>query len=123
MRPDQSTTDREPAISERPIWRAIRRYVESLKQPVDAEIRGYPSPIAGCDAQFNYLLEERAKLSRALGRLDALAQKAASNVSPDAAVEAFLRETDALDDEAEKSLREAIAEEFRDRRAKAGRAH
>jgi hypothetical protein len=30
------------------------------------EIRSYPRPIAGCDAQFNYLLQRRDAIERAL---------------------------------------------------------
>ena len=30
------------------------------------EIRSYPRPIAGCDAQFNHLLERRAELEHLL---------------------------------------------------------
>ena len=30
------------------------------------EIRSYPRPVAGCDAQFNYLLERRDAIERAL---------------------------------------------------------
>jgi hypothetical protein len=30
------------------------------------EIRSYPRPVAGCDAQFNYLLERRHAIERAL---------------------------------------------------------
>jgi hypothetical protein len=30
------------------------------------EIRSYPRPIAGCDAQFNYLLARRDAIQRAL---------------------------------------------------------
>ena len=123
MRPDQSANHLEATVSERPIWQAIRRYLEARKQPVDAEIRAYPSPIAGCDAQFNYLLEERAKLSRALVRLDALARETASNVTPAEAVEAFLQDTDALDGEAQRDLWTALAEEFPDLRAQAEPAH
>ena len=33
------------------------------------EIRSYPSPIPACDAQFNYLLDQRAKLSLEIKRL------------------------------------------------------
>jgi hypothetical protein len=31
-----------------------------------AEIRAYPPPIPACDAQFNWLLERRAEIERAL---------------------------------------------------------
>lgn len=30
---------------------------------LNEEIRYYPGPIAGCDAQFNWLLEERIRLA------------------------------------------------------------
>lgn len=36
------------------------------------EIRSYPTPISGCDAQFNHLLADRARVSDALAQLDAV---------------------------------------------------
>jgi hypothetical protein len=33
--------------------------LERERREVIYEIRNYPAPIAGCDAQFNFLLEER----------------------------------------------------------------
>ena len=33
------------------------------------EISQYPGPISGCDAQFNYLLDCRRRLERALAAL------------------------------------------------------
>ena len=38
---------------------------------LDAEIHAYPTPIAGCDAQYNHLLAERRRVRRALEALDA----------------------------------------------------
>jgi hypothetical protein len=32
------------------------------------EIRHYPTPIAGCDDQFNYLCEKREALAQAIAR-------------------------------------------------------
>ena len=66
-------------------WQAFRRRLESLKEDVAAEIRSYPPPITGCDAQFNYLLELRRLLPRELERLD-LAAGAASSM-----IETFIR--------------------------------
>jgi hypothetical protein len=40
------------------------------RQNVVAEIGSYPRPVAGCDAQFNYLLDLRWRLGRALAALD-----------------------------------------------------
>ncbi len=53
-------------------WRRVRDHLENLKKPIDAEIRNYPSPIAGCDAQFNHLIERRAEIAGELARLDAM---------------------------------------------------
>lgn len=38
---------------------------------LDAEIHAYPTPISGCDAQYNHLLAERRRVRRALEALDA----------------------------------------------------
>ncbi|MBT8418619.1 MAG: hypothetical protein KJO42_14380 [Silicimonas sp.] len=39
-------------------------------QLLQEEIRSYPTPISGCDAQFNHLLAERQKIARAIGALE-----------------------------------------------------
>jgi len=38
---------------------------------LDSEIRNYPTPISGCDAQYNHLLAERRRVHAALEALDA----------------------------------------------------
>lgn len=55
----------------------FRSHLESARQELltaqkrlNAEIAAYPSPISGCDAQFNYLLGERQKIGHALAALD-----------------------------------------------------
>lgn len=53
-------------------WSAIRRHLESEKSRVQEEIRNYPAPIPACDAQFNFLLEERENLSAEVARVLAL---------------------------------------------------
>jgi hypothetical protein len=40
--------------------------LERAKQTIDAEIRAYPRPISGCDAQFNHLLAQRQMAHDAL---------------------------------------------------------
>ena len=45
---------------------------EELKQElkmVNTEIGNYPSPITGCDEQFNYLLEMRSKMEKRIREL------------------------------------------------------
>ncbi len=40
-------------------WNCIKKRLRELNE----EIRYYPGPIAGCDVQFEWLLEERIRLS------------------------------------------------------------
>ncbi len=42
------------------------------RQLLNDDISRYPTPISGCDAQFNYLLAEREKVGAALRKLDEL---------------------------------------------------
>ncbi|MEM7177915.1 MAG: hypothetical protein AAGD47_16530 [Pseudomonadota bacterium] len=43
-----------------------RTQLQTELDAVKAEIHTYPRPIAGCDAQFNHLLERRSALLAAL---------------------------------------------------------
>ena len=51
-------------------WKDVRAALETHRDTLNAEISVYPAPIPGCDAQFNHLLEERARINRELGRLE-----------------------------------------------------
>jgi len=44
--------------------------LHAARAALDAEIHGYPTPISGCDAQFNHLLAERQRVLAALRALD-----------------------------------------------------
>ncbi|WP_299628718.1 hypothetical protein [uncultured Tateyamaria sp.] len=50
---------------------AARTELHMAKQILNAEISSYPTPIAGCDVQFNHLLAERQKVQAALEGLNA----------------------------------------------------
>ncbi len=50
----------------------LRAQLRQEREQVLAELRAYPPAVPACDAQFNYLLEQRDRLGRALGRLDAI---------------------------------------------------
>ena len=49
--------------------RAARARLEDERRRIQEEISGYPAPVAGCDEQFNYLLERRAQVRRELARV------------------------------------------------------
>lgn len=50
----------------------ISQLLESQKLRTIEAIRNYPPPIPACDAQFNYLLEKRDRLTVELNRLNQL---------------------------------------------------
>ena len=50
----------------------LRLQLTQERERVLAELRAFPPPVPACDAQFNYLLEQRDGLGRELGRLDAI---------------------------------------------------
>lgn len=58
----------EPAASQKE-WQMLRSRLQAEKERVEREISSYSTPIAGCDQQFNYLLEKRAQLRREWRRL------------------------------------------------------
>ena len=61
-----SRSDTSPMDS---ILEILIEYLDAKRIRMVEEIRAYPSPITACDAQFNYLLEQRTKLSHELDRL------------------------------------------------------
>lgn len=50
--------------------RVAKSELQSARMTINAEISDYPTPISGCDAQFNHLLAERQKVLEALRVLD-----------------------------------------------------
>lgn len=48
------------------VWQEIEEILEAKKARLYQEIVEYPLPIPACDAQYNYLLEQRALLSQEL---------------------------------------------------------
>jgi hypothetical protein len=47
-----------------------RSELARARQLLTCEISDYPTPISGCDAQFNHLLGERQKVLSAIAALD-----------------------------------------------------
>ncbi len=47
-----------------------RRHLADARDALDAEIRDYPTPVSGCDAQYNHLLAERRRAHEALQVLE-----------------------------------------------------
>ena len=49
----------------------VRRILVTARDALDAEIRDYPTPVSGCDAQYNHLLAERRRAHEAIQVLEA----------------------------------------------------
>ncbi len=47
-----------------------RGSVKAALDALTAEIRAYPTPVSGCDAQYNYLIGQRNSVAEALRVLD-----------------------------------------------------
>ncbi|MEM7269370.1 MAG: hypothetical protein AAF401_08960 [Pseudomonadota bacterium] len=45
--------------------------LRAAKRGLSEEISAYPTPIAGCDAQFNHLLAQRQRVTNALAAIEA----------------------------------------------------
>jgi hypothetical protein len=43
--------------------------LETAKRLITTEIREYPTPVSGCDMQYNHLLSKRSQVSNALEAL------------------------------------------------------
>ena len=50
----------------------IETALRAEKERIGEEIRRYPHPIPACDAQFNYLIEQRDQIKQALNQLHAM---------------------------------------------------
>ena len=49
---------------------AATERLETARQLIETEIRSYPAPVSGCDAQFNHLVGMRGSISEALTALE-----------------------------------------------------
>ena len=64
----QATTLSQSGL-DHPDWNQVRRHLEQKKELLYAQIGNYPPPIAACDQQFNYLLEQQKLVMQELARL------------------------------------------------------
>jgi len=87
---------------------AFKNQLEKVKIRVNKEIGNYPSPIPACDAQFNYLLEERSKITRALKQVDDLLTKCETEIIEIETIEELIKMSSQIDDGTAARLRAAF---------------
>lgn len=90
------------------VWKEIESYLEAQKRQIADEILHYPPPIPACDAQFNYLLEERARISQEINRLETLAQESLIHPNPVEFVEQFMAASSDIEDETKQKIRSRL---------------
>ena len=99
-----SRSDSSPVDS---ILKILIDYLEAKRISSVEEIRAYPSPITGCDAQFNYLLEQRTKLSHELGRLHRIDKGILSDESGMKRLREFIESSDCIHPDMKRQMMKA----------------
>ena len=87
---------------------ALKSQLEKVKTRINKEIGNYPPPIPACDAQFNYLLEERSKISKALKQVDTLLMKCGTEIIEIETIEELIKMSNQIDDGMAERLRAAF---------------
>ena len=91
-------------------WDKIRAQLETEKIRIYEVIGNYPPPIAACDQQFNYLLEERTRISRELDSLNKASIASLTIEDSIKLIDAFIRSSGYIDPEAEQTIRSYLKE-------------
>ena len=94
------------------LWNEIKDELHRSKRVIGEEIRSYPTPIPRCDAQFNHLYEQQARLARELDRIGALDEKNLGRGDYSRLIEEFIASASYTDDGAERELRSRLGAEL-----------
>lgn len=87
------------------VWEKIQEHLENERHRVSEEIMNYPTPIPACDAQFNYLLEERTRIAEELERLQALSRESLTPKANLKRIDEFIASSNYINAEAEQKIR------------------
>ena len=94
------------------LLREVRDHLRRLQRSLNEEIRGYPTPIPRCDAQFNRLVEERGRLYRALERIETSAGPTRERANCVDLLQEFAASPRYIDDAAEEEIRARVKAEL-----------
>ncbi len=90
-----------------PVWEAIESHLLGVKRAAAFELRNYPQPIAGCDAQIPVLWEKRDGIVAELDRLSKARQ--GSTIDAGSAINAFIATSAYIDDDQKQKFRTLTA--------------
>jgi hypothetical protein len=91
-------------------WTELEDHLENARRSVLAEIRNYPPPIAACDQQFNYLLEQRDRIAGELSRLASIRRSNSATESDVGALIGFINASDCIAHELKADLLQLLDE-------------
>jgi hypothetical protein len=94
------------------LLREVRDHLRYVQRSLNEEIRGYPTPIPRCDAQFNRLVEERGRLYRALERIEASAGPTRARANCMDLLREFAVSPRYIDDAVEEEIRARVQAEL-----------
>jgi hypothetical protein len=97
----ESSVRAEPARS--PLTE-LEDHLENARRSILAEIRNYPPPIAACDQQFNYLLEQRDRIVGELSRLASIRRDNSARETDVKALIDFINASDCIAHELKRRL-------------------
>lgn len=86
-------------------WQRAREHLEQAKAHIAGQIHAYPAPIPACDAQFNYLLEQRGKIADELNRLAAAMRESLEQGEGGQAIAEFIASSEFIDEAAKRETR------------------
>jgi hypothetical protein len=97
-----------PAAGLNAAWNHLRSRLEREKAGIYQAIGSYPPPIAACDQQFSYLLEERSRISAELARLNEAEAASLAVPDPGQLLDDFIRSSPYIDAETAQTSRAAL---------------
>jgi hypothetical protein len=109
MSTEVSSRERSDLAALGALWKDILEHLHQRRQSLAEEIRRYPTPITRCDAQFNHLYEQQARLARELDRIDAANLTRADYID---SIERFIASAPYSDDAEERDFRARIKREL-----------
>jgi hypothetical protein len=90
----------------------LRDFLAREKRNADDEIRYYPTPIPRCDAQFNFVYDQRLRLAQLLGHTEAALAPDAPEASLMDAIAEFLSSPPMTENAEEAELRKRLGGEL-----------
>ena len=100
-------SDPSPADS---TLKILADYLKAKRKSIIKEIRAYPSPIPACDAQFNYLLEQRTKLFHELERLHRIDKGVLQGESGMMRMREFIESSDCIHSDMKRQMMKACGD-------------